>query len=117
MNRKIEIPGSKQESTDLGRRGFLTRLGVAVVAVPVLVSLSGSAYARVDDGGHDGDDGGRGILGARGGSIGDDSNSVGEKDRIDDVVGYKDGHADVYRERYAKNYHDKDDSIGMDAVD
>ncbi len=103
MNRKIKISGSEQESTDLGRRGFLTRLGVAVVVAPVLIGLSGSAYARVDDGGHDGDDGGHGILGARGS---DDGDSIGQKDRIDDVIGIQDGHGDVYRERYARNYHD-----------
>lgn len=114
MNRKIEIPDKQQDPTDPGRRGFLTRLGVAVAVAPVLIGLSGSAYARVDDGGHDGDDGGHGILGAR---VSNDGDSIGQKDRIDDVLGYQDGHPDVYRERYASNYHDKDDSIGMDAVD
>jgi len=117
MNMKIEIPGSEQESTDLERRGFLARLGVAIATVPVLITLSGSAYARVDDGGHDGDDGGRGVSGARGGDIGDDGDSGGQQDRVDDVIGYQDGHGDVYRERYARNYSDNDDSIGMDAHD
>jgi hypothetical protein len=117
MNRKSKIPDIEQESTDLGRRGFLTRLGVAVAAAPLLVSLSGAASARVSAGGHDGDDGGHGVLGARGGAVGDDTNNGEQTDHTDDIIGYKDGHDDVYREHYARNYHDKDDSIGMDAVD
>jgi len=114
MYRKLKIPDKESESTNLDRRGFLTRFGVAVAAAPVLIGLSGSAFAKVPDGGHDGDDGGHGTMGAVGSNDGD---SVGQKDRIDDVLGYKDGHKDAYRETYARNYHDKDDTIGMDAVD